>query len=128
MIHSHIQCSKAHILSEEKDPPCSNFLETTKTLKTSVVQLRKKYTKAIYSQPEADTGFSERGGVACPMSGCLTSGHFPGGRLAFFFLSFFLGGGGGGGGGGLGVGQLAGEFFMCYFNMVLNEITCPGHL
>ena len=45
---------------------------------------------------EADTGFSERGGVACPMSGCLTSGHFPGGRLAFFFLSFFGGVGVGG--------------------------------
>ena len=48
---------------------------------------------------------------------------FSGRTFGFFFLSFFLGGGGG-----VGVGQLAGEFFMCYFNMVLNEITCPGHL
>ena len=53
--------------------------------------------------------------MACLMSRCLASAHFP----AWTF--FFFGGGGG-------VGQLAGEFFMCYFNMVLNEITCPGPL
>ena len=50
---------------------------------------------------EADTGFSERGGVACPMSGCLASGHFLVDVWLFSFLFFFLGGGGGGGGGGV---------------------------
>ena len=44
-------------------------------------------------QTEADTGFSERGGVACPMSGCLASGHFLADVWLFSFL-FFLGGGG----------------------------------
>ena len=44
------------------------------------------------------------------MFGQLTfaGGHLPGGRLAGDFF---------------GVGQLTGDIFMCYFNMVVNEIT-----
>ena len=39
--------------------------------------------------------------------------------LGGFFLVFFFFGGGM-------VGELGGHFFICYFNMVLTEITCPG--
>ena len=47
--------------------------------------------------------------MACPMSGFWPVDIF---QQTF---DFFWGGG-------------AGEFFMCYFNLVLTEITCPGHL
>ena len=36
--------------------------------------------------------------MACPMSGCLASGHFLVDVWLFSFLFFFFGGGGGGGG------------------------------